>query len=91
MFLPCSDLAAAAWIATSDEHWWDLVTLGPPGFPAYARLRYIPDPAYEGQSESEGGQQNGPHLADAFSESEQLRIAVARCCGTPEHQPRGIC
>lgn len=76
MFLPCSDLAAAAWIATSDEHWLDLVTLGPPGFPAYARLRYIPDPAYEGQSEHEGARQNGPLPDDTLSKSEQLRVAV---------------
>nr|WP_237686511.1 RCC1 domain-containing protein [Arthrobacter jiangjiafuii] len=53
MFVPCSDLAPAKWIATSDEHWWNLVTLGPPGLPAHARLRFIPDPAYEGQSEND--------------------------------------
>lgn len=77
MFVPCSDLAAAQWIATSDEHWWDLVTLGPPGFPAYARLRYIPDPVHEGQSEHEGAQQNGAFPAKSLPESEQLRIAVS--------------
>ena len=76
MFSPCSDLAAAQWITAGDEHWWDLVTLGPTGFPAYARLRFIPDPAYAGQSEHEGACQNGALQDDAPSESEQLRIAV---------------
>ncbi|WDF31969.1 hypothetical protein PTW37_08690 [Arthrobacter agilis] len=76
MLFPCSDVAAAEWIATSDKHWWDLVTLGPPGFPAYARLRFIPDPAYDGQVENEGARQDGPLSDGALSESEQLRIAV---------------
>lgn len=71
MFVPCSDLAAAKWIAASDGHWWNLVTLGPEGFPAYARLRFIPDPAHEGQSENEAARQ-----ANAPSDNHQLRIAV---------------
>lgn len=76
MLVPCNDVAAAEWIATSDEHWRDLVTLGPSEFPAYARLRYIPDPAYEGQSEHEGARLYGALPADSLSEAEQLRLAV---------------
>ena len=77
MFSPCSDMAAAHWITASDQHWWDLVTLGPTGFPAYARLRFIPDPAHEGQSESEGASQTGVRsVGDTLSETEQLRVAV---------------
>ncbi|MUK00664.1 hypothetical protein GM708_01180 [Vibrio cholerae] len=76
MFSPCSDLAAAQWIVASDERWWDLVTLGPTSFPAYARLRFIPDPTYSGQSEHEGARQSGALPDDALSESEQPRIAV---------------
>lgn len=72
MFVPCSDLAPATWIAASDEHWWNLVTLGPPGFPAYARLRFIPDPVHEDQSENDAERR-----ADAPSDNDQLRIAVA--------------
>jgi len=49
----CSDLSAAGWIAGSDLSWWQLVTLGPSGFAAYARLRFLPDPTYEGQSEND--------------------------------------
>lgn len=76
ILFPYSDRAAAQWIAAIDEHWWDLVTLGPTGFPAYARLRFIPDPAYEGQPEHEGSYQNSALPNDAPSESEQLRIAT---------------
>lgn len=77
MFVPGSDMTAAEWILTADRHWWDLVTLGPPGLPAYARLRFIPDPAYEGQSEHEGARQSGIlSNSDALSDSDQLRIAV---------------
>ncbi|WP_010525085.1 hypothetical protein [Nesterenkonia sp. F] len=70
-FNPCSDLTAAEWITASDEPWWSLVTLGPPGFPAYARLRFIPDPAYEGQPENDVVPQG-----DDLPEIDQLRVAV---------------
>jgi hypothetical protein len=50
---PCSDLAAADWIMFSDRMWQQLVGFGPEGFPAYARLRFLPDPAYEGQREND--------------------------------------
>jgi hypothetical protein len=33
-----TDTSAAEWITTSGAHWWRLVTFGPPGFPAYAKL-----------------------------------------------------
>ena len=50
---PCSDLSAADWIATSELVWSDLVVFGPSGFAAYSRLRFIPDPAFEGQREND--------------------------------------
>lgn len=50
---PCTDLSAADWLTNSDLPWAQLVTLGPAGFPAYARLRFIPDPVYAGQSEND--------------------------------------
>lgn len=40
----CTDVASADWIVTSDVPWDQLVTFGPGGFAAYARLRFIPDP-----------------------------------------------
>lgn len=49
----CSDLSPASWIVTSDVRWDRLVTFGPTGFAAYARVRFIPDPTHQGQKESE--------------------------------------
>jgi hypothetical protein len=49
----CTDLSAADWIVGSDLPWHRLVTLGPAGFAAYARLRFLPDPEYDGQSEND--------------------------------------
>lgn len=53
MLTPCSDLSAAGWIMASERPWQQLVGFGPAGFPAYARLLFVPDPAYEGQSEND--------------------------------------
>jgi hypothetical protein len=49
----CSDLSPASWIVTSDVPWIRLVTFGPAGFAAYARVRFIPDPTHQGQRETE--------------------------------------
>lgn len=49
----CSDVSAADWISASDLPWSRLVTFGPEGFADYARLRFLPDPAYAGQRESD--------------------------------------
>lgn len=37
---PLSDVSAADWFVDSDADWWTKVTLGPPGFEAYARVLY---------------------------------------------------
>lgn len=68
---PCSDATAADWITTSRQWWWHLVTVGPQMFPTYTRLRFIPDPAYPGQTESDMGRPPG-----ALEDIEQLRVAV---------------
>ena len=49
----CTDLAAADWIVRSDLSWPQLVTVGPSGFDAYARLRFLPDPVRPDQSEND--------------------------------------
>jgi hypothetical protein len=68
---PCSDLSAASWIMASDRPWQQLVGFGPAGFPAYTRLLFLPDPAYEGQSE------NDVEIdGHAPSESAQLRAVL---------------
>ena len=72
---PCSDLSEADWITASDRQWQQLVGFGPVGFPAYARLRFLPDPAYEGQSE------NDVHVDDADTETAQLRAVLGTLTG----------
>ncbi|WP_328291593.1 hypothetical protein OG218_02335 [Kineococcus sp. NBC_00420] len=71
--LPCHDLSAANWLQTSDRPWNQLVTLGPAGYDAYARLRFIPDPTHPGQSEGDVDFDPGP---DAPSENDQMRSAL---------------
>lgn len=72
------DSSAAQWI--SDElrrqDWWRLVTRGPLGFEAYARLRFIPDPAYPGMSENDFEAQD-----DLPDEQESLQQVVATLVG----------
>jgi hypothetical protein len=62
-------VSAAAWITSSDLPWQQLVTFGPSGFEAYARLRFLPDPVYAGQPEI--GIED-----DAPSEHELLRTTL---------------
>lgn len=47
------DRSPADWLVSSAVPWQQLVTFGPGGFPAYARLRYIADPVEPSQSESD--------------------------------------
>ena len=47
----CSDLSPAAWLVESPVDPDHLITVGPDGFQAYARLRFIPDPSAPGQPE----------------------------------------
>ena len=63
---PCDDASPFRWIAQDGSPWSRLVSFGPSGFAAYARMRFVPDPAYEGQQEAD---------ADAVNdEAEQLRM-----------------
>lgn len=65
------DLAAADWLVRADAEPMRLITFGPPGFEAYARLRFIPDPAWPGLSEADVVLPE-----DHPSEIEQSRIAL---------------
>ncbi|MFW0783150.1 hypothetical protein AAFP35_01395 [Gordonia sp. CPCC 206044] len=49
----CDDVTPAEWITRSGESWNVLALYGPPGFDAYARLRFASDPEYAGQKLSD--------------------------------------
>ncbi|XVU29701.1 hypothetical protein ACQPZJ_22255 [Actinoplanes sp. CA-054009] len=72
----CTDLTAADWIATSDADWHQLLTFGPGGFEAYARLRFIPDPVRPGQQEAD--YEGAP---DEVSDTEKLGFAAQALAG----------
>lgn len=79
---PCSDLSAVGWLTTRDSSSHQLIDFGPAGFAAYARLRFLPDPAYDGQSENDVDGDD-----DAPSETAQLSAVLetlARHTGTPD-------
>jgi hypothetical protein len=71
----CDDLSAADWIVHADIPWEQLVNFGPPGFPAYARLRFIPDPTHPGQEETDA-----IIAEDPPSDIEQARRAIEHLC-----------
>lgn len=78
----CLDVSASEWLVGQDMPWYQLSATGPVGFPAYARLRFLPDPVSEGQSESVA---NLPD--DALDETEQFGLvleALSRYTSTPE-------
>jgi hypothetical protein len=62
----CSDLSPADWIVASDVPWPRLVTIGPAGFAAYARVRFIPDPIRKDQRESEANLDASPEEVDQW-------------------------
>lgn len=64
-------MSPADWIVSSELPWWRLVTFGPSGFEAYARLRFLPDPAFAGQRENDV-----QSSADRPTDDEQLRMLV---------------
>lgn len=49
----CEQFSAADWIVNSRTPWRQLAGFGPSGFQAYGRLRYLPDPQFQGQAETE--------------------------------------
>lgn len=66
-----ADLSPADWLTTSTLPWHQLVTFGPEGFEQYARVRFIPDPSYDGQSEADVDRPD-----DAPSDLDLVRHAV---------------
>jgi hypothetical protein len=77
-----SDLSAADWIVASDLPWQRLVTFGPAGFGAYARVRFIPDPIRDGQQESEADPHASPDEVDQWRALLKLLAAATE---DPDH------
>ena len=82
---PCADLSSSGWISDSELPWQRLVSMGPSGFAAYARLRFIPDPLHPGQSENEV--EVGP---DGPSEHQRL-LAALEVLGRHTSTPDDVC
>ncbi len=62
---PSDELSAAAWLYATGAGPTRLITFGPDSFPAYARLRYLPDPVRPGMRESDVRLSPGrPHEID---------------------------
>ncbi|GAA4588406.1 hypothetical protein BJY16_008553 [Actinoplanes octamycinicus] len=77
----CTDLSAAGWLIDDDQPWGRLLTLGPAGFAAHARLRFIPDPAYPGQHEADVPAVETPPEIDQVR---TVLATLARHTGTPD-------
>jgi hypothetical protein len=79
----CNDVSAADWIVQAQIPCEQLVNFGPPGFPAYARLRFIPDPTKPGQTEADA------YVADNhLSEMQQTRLALEHLRDASPPHPR---
>ena len=78
----CTDISASDWLVGQDLPWYELAVKGPVGFPAYARLRFIPDPEFEGQKTNDVDFPD-----DGITESEQLAVVLeilSRYTATPD-------
>lgn len=71
----CSDVSVANWIVCSDLSWAQLATFGPGGFAAYARLRFLPDPSYDGQREKDADRNGAPCAAEQWQALFELLVA----------------
>jgi hypothetical protein len=76
-----SSAEPAAWI--SQLTFQEATTFGPPGFEAYARLRFIPDPTRDAQSENEV-KVSEDHPSDLDQARRALQI-LAGHTSTPDH------
>lgn len=75
----CTDISSSAWLVGQDISWHQLSVKGPVGFPAYARLRFLPDTPFEGQKTTDVG------FAESWyehnSESEQFSVVLEILAG----------
>lgn len=78
------DIRPADWIASSMLDWATLVEFGPSGFPAYARLRFLPDPSRPGQSENDAPDEGEERDAWRRRQWAVLMRILARHSSTPQ-------
>lgn len=78
----CEQVSAADWLVTSRTPWQQLAEFGPSGFEAYGRLRYVPDPQFQGQAETEVHLSAG-HPSDVDA-ARRVLLHLAAFTGTPD-------
>ena len=78
----CPDTTAAAWLTGSPTPALQLITFGPAGFDAYARLRFIPDPTAPGQDEADV-ELPDDHPSD-IAQVQTALLRLARFTATPQ-------
>lgn len=79
----CADTSLADWLARSPTPAEQLISLGPSGFQAYARLRFIPDPVSPGQAEADVDVPED-HPSDVEQTRRALRLLAAFTFTTQE-------
>jgi hypothetical protein len=62
----CTDVSLADWIVASELPWSRLVCFGPSKFGAYGRLRFLPDPVFESQTENEADREHAPSASEQW-------------------------
>ncbi|MGL4174804.1 MAG: hypothetical protein ACRCSN_01905 [Dermatophilaceae bacterium] len=75
-FTFCTETRAADWLLRSTTPREQLLCFGPAGFEAFARLRYIPDPAEPGQHEADAAVAGG-HASDLERTRQALHLLAA--------------
>ncbi|WP_406104324.1 hypothetical protein [Micromonospora globbae] len=78
----CQDTTPADWLVGSDTPAEQLITFGPSGFEAFARLRFIPDPTRPGQQEADADVPDD-HPTDIAQTRRALRL-LAPFTSTPD-------
>ena len=78
----CSETTAANWLVESRTPAMQLILFGPVGYDAYARLRFIPDPAWSGQEEADVELPDG-HPSD-IAQARGALHRLARFTSTPQ-------
>ncbi|MGH3875826.1 MAG: hypothetical protein ACRDSK_02165 [Actinophytocola sp.] len=77
----CTDTAAASWLLRSDTPPMQLISFGPTGYEAFARLRFISDPTSAGQAEADVDLPDG-HPSD-MTRARQALHRLASFTATP--------